>query len=211
MRPPASSQADCVVELPDTLYDFARAPDARPAYQVEVDFGPLRLLGYDIVEQAYYRRVGVRLYWVRTGSSQEEPAGMQPVVTWLGENGQVVGTSEERPFVELSWYSAERWGVGEVVKTETMVWDMGEAFRIQLAVEDAHGNSLPAQLAQPDSSAAYIMESGSWLRLPAFRWEGAESNREVVAVDEGALSSESPGALFGGSISMEGFETGPGG
>jgi len=201
-------QAACQVDLPEAFYDFARAGGVLPQHRLEVDFGPLRLLGFDILEQPYHRRVGVRLYWTRTAGSREELAGALPVVTWLGEAGQVVGTSQEHPFVEIGWYPVERWGEGELVTTGTMVWDMGPAFRLGLEMRDGQGDRLRVRVPEAGAVTAYAMESGSWLRLPAFRWEGARSNRRVVVVDEGAPLAESSGAVLG-PISLAGFEIEP--
>lgn len=202
-------QAACQVDLPDAFYDFARAAGAQPEYRLEADLGPLRLLGYDILEQAYHRRVGVRFYWTRTGGAREELVGVLPVVTWLGEAGQVVGTSQEHPFVEIGWYPVERWGQGELVTTGTMVWDMGPAFRLRLEVRDEAGSPLPAQLSDTGPLTTYVMDGATWLRLPAFRWEGARPSRRVVAVDEGAPLSHSSDARMG-PISLAGFEIEPG-
>ena len=59
-------------EIPDDFYDFARVSAggaaatsaARPQYPLDVTFGDkLRLIGYDVVDNAKWRRTNFRFYW----------------------------------------------------------------------------------------------------------------------------------------------------
>ena len=50
--------------LPDAFYDFARAPAVQPEFPLDITFGDrLKLVGYDLVDDAKWRRTALRFYW----------------------------------------------------------------------------------------------------------------------------------------------------
>ena len=66
------AQGRGAAEIPDSFYDFARVRRPMPArlaavqpqYPLDVTFGDkLRLIGYDIVDNAKWRRTNFRFYW----------------------------------------------------------------------------------------------------------------------------------------------------
>ncbi|MBN1658554.1 MAG: DUF2079 domain-containing protein, partial [Anaerolineae bacterium] len=200
--------AGCVRDLPDAFYDFARVDDPQPQVSLDAEFpGGLHLLGYDVTSEPQFRRIGLRLYWKWTG---DEPDGSPwPAVKlypfWIGEGGDVVETTDERPLIEPIWYPPERWQRGEVVRTEMMPWEIGETFRLGVAVLDGAGRRLPVY---PGAAGepAYPMEGATWLRLGAYRWEGGR----VRPVDEAAAPGTSPvpgeAVEFGGMLELAGYD-----
>jgi hypothetical protein len=203
-----STAEDCTRELPAAFYDWARAGEAQPKAQVQAEFGgALRLLGYDVTSDPLWNRVGVRLYWTSIGERGTAPAapkGLQIRPFWLGEGGQVVETSEQRPVVQPLWYPPDQWKPGEVVVTEMLPWDIGDAFRLGVAVVDAAGKPLAVQVGSEDGSA-YQMDGSTWLRLGAFQWEG----EQVRPVEETAAPSHPLEARFGERLALLGYDLNP--
>jgi uncharacterized membrane protein len=106
--------------LPDTFYDFARAPAARPQHQLDVTFGGrLTLLGYDVSDDVKWRRTSLRFYWQATGPL---PADATISVQVLTPNGSIADDTALRPMPALLWYPPARWRVGERIVTETLPW-----------------------------------------------------------------------------------------
>jgi uncharacterized membrane protein len=206
-RSGATEGADrCIRELPDGFYDFARVGEHEPQYRVEADFGgQLRLLGYDLTTEKQWQRVGVRLYWSRIaagdGRAEGEHAELRVYPFWLGPEGTVLQTSEERPLVEPYWYPTSQWAPGEVVTTEMLPWDIGTEFRLALAVEDASGNRLQVEPTGKADHPVYALDWGTVLRLAAFDWVDGE----VGLVDEGAAPEHSLDAEFGGVLALTGY------
>lgn len=202
--------AHCTRELPDAFYDFARVDDPQPQVRVQADFGDhLRLLGYDVTSVQQWQRVGVRLYWTRLapedGDSPESDTPLQVYPFWLGQGGDVIETPELRPLVEPYWYPASRWRPGETVVTEMLPWNIGEAFRLGVAVMDSEGNRLPVQVSGSADHPVYQMEGSSWLRLAAFRW----LDGEVHPVEEGTVLRYPSPAEFGGLLELVGYDLAP--
>ena len=196
---------DCLRELPDAFYDFARVDDPQPQVLVDAEFGgQLRLLGYDVTSVPEWQRVGVRPYWSRTdGGPALDTAGhgVRLYPFWLGKEGEVIETPDQRPLVEPIWYPPERWQPGEVVVTEMMPWNIGPAFRLGVAVLDDAGQRLPVRL-EAAGEPAYEMEGGTWLRLGAYRWHDGQ----VRAVDEDTPPERRVDAEFGGRLALAGFD-----
>jgi uncharacterized membrane protein len=123
--------------IPDPFYDFARAQDALPQVELQVDFGQdLRLVGYDLVwERPVTSRAYLTMYWqvlrpvdgdLRLFFIQTDPAGdPQP------------GTELE--FAESVWYPPSRWTPGDVVRTETLHWSMEDPVDFGLALGVVEG------------------------------------------------------------------------
>lgn len=122
--------------LPDPFYDFARADRPTPQVKVAVDFGELRLIGYDLVwERPIIPRAYLVLYWqavqpverdLRLFFVQTDPSG-QPLA----------GTEME--FVESVWYPPSRWSPAGVIRTETYHWDLETPRQFGVAVGVVEG------------------------------------------------------------------------
>jgi len=195
---------DCLRELPDAFYDFARTDTPQPQVQVDAEFGDqVRLLGYDVTSVPQWQRIGVRLYWTRLdGESVPEAVTLYPF--WMGKDGEVIETPDQRPLVEPIWYPPERWRLGEVVVTEMMPWDIGPASRLGVAVLDGAGQRLPIRL-RGASEPAYAMEGATWLRLGAYQWQDGR----VLAVDAGVPPNQQVDAEFGNQLALVGFALSP--
>lgn len=122
--------------IPDPFYDFVRAGHPAPQVQVSVDFGPLRLIGYDLVwERPIIPRAYLVLYW----------QAMQPVERDLrlffiqtDSAGQPLpGTEME--FVGSVWYPPSRWTPSEMIRTETYHWDLEVPGQFGVAVGVVEG------------------------------------------------------------------------
>jgi len=199
----------CTRELPDAFYSFARVGAYEPQYRVEAEFGgQLRLLGYDLITDKQWRRVGVKLYWSKVAGGEgsgDGEADLRIFPFWLGPGGTLVQTPEQRPLVEPTWYPPSRWQAGEVVTTEMLPWDIGPEFRLALAVVDSDGKQLEVQPGPAGDHPIYAMDWDSWLRLAAFAW----GDGEVHLVDEGAAPAELLDAEFGGALELIGYEVEP--
>jgi uncharacterized membrane protein len=197
--------ADCTRELPDAFYDFARVDDPQPQVRVQADFGgQVRLLGYDVISVEQWNRVGVRLYWTRLAPG-DGPSGEGPQLRlypfWLGEGGEVVETPEQRPLVEPYWYPTSHWRQGEVVATQMLPWNIGQAFRLGVAVYDSEDQRLPVEISGKADHPVYPLDGSTWLRMGAFRWQDGE----VEPIDENAIPDHSLAVEFGGLFKLAGY------
>jgi uncharacterized membrane protein len=199
--------ATCNRELPDAFYSFARAGDREPEYRVQADFGPVRLLGYDLTSVRQWQRVGVRLYWSRIAGGESGLPGQDLRIYpfWLGPGGAVLETPDQRPLVEPYWYPTGQWRIGEVVVTEMLPWDIGTEFRLALAVLDAQGNRLEVQNLGGADHPVYAMDGATWLRMAAFKWV----HSKVRPVDEGAALPNPLDVEFGGRFTLAGYDLEP--
>jgi hypothetical protein len=200
---------DCLRELPDAFCDFARVSDPQPQVRVQADFGDgLRLLGYDITQVPYWRRVGVRLYWQLLGGSDGGPAlpaaNYRLYPFWLGAGGAVVETTTQRPLVEPVWCPTNTWRPGKTMVTEMLPWDLGPEFRLGLAVMDEANQRLRVHLG-PSDPPVYAMDGATWLRLQVFEWQ----NGRVRPVDEAAVPAQALAAEFDGRLALAGFTLSP--
>ena len=207
----AEGVVNCLRELPDGFYDFARVGDIEPQYRVEAVFGErLRLLGYDMTSDPQWNRVGVKLYWTRIagedGSVTDGEEDLRIYPFWLGPGGTVLQTPEQRPLVEPYWYPTSRWQPGEVVVTEMLPWDIGPEFRLAVAVLGPDGNRQDAKSLGMADHPVCAMDGGTWLRMAAHEWVDGE----VRLVDEAAALRYPLAAEFGGSIALEGYDLEPG-
>lgn len=193
----------CTQELPDSFYDFARVDNPQPQVRVQADFGDqLRLLGYDVTSVEQFNRVGVRLYWTKIAP---EESLLRPFPFWMGEEGQIFETPEQRPLVESYWYPTSRWRPGEVVVAEMMPWDIGTQFRLGVAVLDSEGERLLVHISGPADHPIYPMEGSTWLRLGAFHWQDGE----MRPVDEGVTLRYPLIAGFGGLFELGSYDLEP--
>jgi hypothetical protein len=202
----AAGTVACARELSDDFYSFARAGDREPEYRVEADFGPIRLLGYDLTSVRQWQRVGIRLYWSRIadgeGGLPERDLRIYPF--WLGPGGTVLETPDH-PLVEPYWYPTGQWQAGEVVVTEMLPWNIGTEFRLALSVLDADGHRVEAKNLGRADHPVYAMEGDTWLRLAAFEWVDGK----VRPIDEEGALPYPVAVEFGSSIVLTGYDLEP--
>ena len=148
------AQGRGAAEIPDSFYDFARipAPDsgqagaAQPQYPLDVTFGDqLRLIGYDVVDDAKWRRTSFRFYWQPLAPLPADTALSMQVVT---PDGEAADDTALRPMPALLWYPPARWQPGETIVTTSMPWYLPRAWAPVLTVT-AGGQALAPQVAPP--------------------------------------------------------------
>ena len=159
-----------LAELPDAFFDFARILEAHPQFPVEIDFGGyLRLRGFDLSDRYRWRLTKFRLYWEVL---QPVPEDMRPYPFFVNDRGQVVEDTTQRPMVTPIWYPPKLWRVGEVVSTETVPWDLGDAFFLGVGVLWGSDWSAMAQRVPVTAiSSGYVVrlfDGGTWVRLLRF-------------------------------------------
>jgi len=157
-------------ELPDAFFEFARASDPQPQYAMNVDFGDyLRLKGFDLVDRARWRLTKARFYWEVL---KPLPADLRPYPLFISDAGQVVEDTTQRPMVAPLWYPPERWQPGEIIVTETLPWDLGDAFTVGLGVLRGNDWKIPAQRLPVTAIAStyptQAAENNTWVRLLRF-------------------------------------------
>jgi len=123
--------------IPDPFYDFVRAGHPDPQVKVAVDFGPLRLIGYDLVwERPLIPRAGLVLYWQAMQPVDED---LRLFFIQTDSAGQPLpGTEME--FVGSVWVPPSRWNSeGEVIRLETYHWDLERPGQFGVAVGVVEG------------------------------------------------------------------------
>jgi uncharacterized membrane protein len=130
-------------EIPDEFYDFARAAEpppeassgspngvaekgavfgrgALPQHKLDVTFGDrLKLVGYDVLDNAKWRKTSFRFYWEALTQLPEDTA---VAIQVLSPAGAVTDDTGARPMPAMLWYPPARWRPGERVVTETLPW-----------------------------------------------------------------------------------------
>jgi len=146
--------------IPDRFYDFVKADNPSPQFRMEVDFGDeLRLIGFDLVwERPLLARAYLVLYWqvlcptdrdLRFFFLQTDPSG-EPLP----------GTEME--FVAPVWYPPSRWPTSEVIRTQTLRWNLEEQRQFGVAVGVVEG----AGVWDLDKRLRPVVRSAPWeLRL----------------------------------------------
>jgi uncharacterized membrane protein len=125
--------------IPDRFYDFVRADDPSPQYEVSVDLSDdLRLTGFDVVwERPSVPRAYLTLYW-----QAKRPIDRDLRLFYLqtDPSGELLpGTELE--FAESVWYPPSRWSSSEVIRTETFHWQLAypEQFGVAVGVVEGPG------------------------------------------------------------------------
>ena len=157
-------------ELPDDFFDFARVDEPHPQYPIEVDFGDyLRFRGFDLSDRYRWRLTKVRLYWEVL---KPLPEGMKPYPFFVDDSGQVVEDTTQRPMVTPIWYPPSRWQSGEIIVTDTLPWDLGDAFYLSIGVLWGEDWSMPAQrMPVKAATSNYLItpfDDDTWVRLLRF-------------------------------------------
>jgi hypothetical protein len=125
--------------LPERFYDFVRADNATPQFELAIDFGDeLRLVGFDMVwERPTVPRAYLVLYWQALRPIEGD---LRLFYIQTDPSGEVLpGTELE--FAEPVWYSPSRWSSSEVVRTETFHWQLTypKQFGVAVGVVDGPG------------------------------------------------------------------------
>ena len=101
--------------FPDRFFDFARAQDPQIANPLDVGFGPLRLLGYDVEPKGKLHGRdpygSLTLYW-RTAEPLKKDYG---IAVFLISPSNTVAASLTRHAATI-WYPTTQWQPGEIVK-----------------------------------------------------------------------------------------------
>ena len=117
-------------ELPERFYDFARVEDPQIDYPMVVDFGGiLRFLGFNLNQKE--GMTSLALYW-QPLLPLERDYRIYPF--FYDEGGRIIEDTTLRPMTTALWYPSSRWKVGEVVKMETLPWDVGDDYSVGLGV-----------------------------------------------------------------------------
>ena len=169
-------------EIPDSFYDFARIPAAdagqartvQPQFPLDVTFGDkLRLIGYDVVDNAKWRRTNFRFYWEALESLPADTAINMQVVK---PDGEAVDDTALRPMPALLWYPPANWQPGETIVTTSMPWYLPRAWAPVLAVNAGGQTWWPkvdqATSARPTDRPPVASSGDGRLQVPA--WERRE-------------------------------------
>jgi hypothetical protein len=136
-------------DVPDAFYDFARArggraPAAQPEFQLDITFGDrLKLVGYDLVDDAKWRRTALRFYWQALAPLGDDTAIS---VQAVAPDGSVVAEAAAEALPALLWYPPTRWRPGETVAVETLPTFLPRAWAPLVGVT-VGGKALPPQIA----------------------------------------------------------------
>ncbi len=104
--------------LPDAFYDFVHAPAVQPEFPLDITFGDrLKLVGYDLVDDAKWRRTALRFYWQVLAPLGEDTAIS---VQAVAPDGAVVAEAAPEATPALLWYPPAHWRPGETVAVETL-------------------------------------------------------------------------------------------
>lgn len=158
--------------LPDTFYDFARAPGTTPQYPAIVDFAQpdtgevlIRFLGFDLLP----RRDGEPFYALYFQALQ--PLTREYAVTlYLADERYQLRGATEVPQMTLVWYPTSRWQPGETIRVvaDTFTWWSGELSEFSVALGILDGASAPDQVDVWDAGLRlrpYVRESRLTPRL----------------------------------------------
>ncbi len=117
-------------ELPDEFYDFARVKEPQIDYPMVIDFGGfLRFLGFNLNQKEGL--TSLALYW-QPLLPLEQDYRIYPF--FYDEMGRIIEDTTLRPMTTALWYPTSRWKVGEIVRMETLPWDVGDDFNVGLGV-----------------------------------------------------------------------------
>jgi hypothetical protein len=198
--------------LPDAFYDFARVSAAHPQYPLQVEFGDqVRLVGYDVLDDARREETSVRLYWQALRPLKGE-VRLYPF--FVNDAGAVVEDTTQRPLITQLWYPPRQWQVGETVMSETLPWALGQRWSLGVGVLAGKdwtqwNERLRVKVAEGEGGESLRrFEAATWVRLGTFERQG----RGLVAVTaaEGELQ---PGqvvqAEFGKAMALRGYTLSP--
>ena len=150
-------------EIPDAFNDFARAPDPKPQYPLDIIFGDgVRLIGYDLAHDLKWRTTQIRLYWE---ALEPMPEGTEISVQMLSPTGEVADDTALRPMPAEVWYPPERWRTGETVVMTTLPWYLPAEWAPVIGVR--HDGEM---LVPTISGGEAGVTADGRLQLPAWSW-----------------------------------------
>jgi uncharacterized membrane protein len=185
-------------ELPASFYTVWNDSDPAARFPQQVDFGDeLRLLGYDVVDDAHGELV-VKLVWQALRPIARD---LKFHVSYLDPaSGDVLHENQFYQPVATLWYPTSMWQTGSPVVVQTLPWTLdADRFTLLLSVYegDDPANALPVTSAQP----ALILPLPTQARLGAFQRDDAGWTKLPV------LSAPPTSALdvqFGEQIALDG-------
>ena len=191
--------------LPDAFFSFARAPDAAPEYPLDITFGDaVRLLGFDVLDAPFERRVSLRLYWQALRPNL--PADLRLWAQLYDDAGQPLTDPVLQPAVAAVWYPPSRWRAGEVVVVQTLPDAPGDAFHLAAAV--VRGDTLAdfgRRLSARGASVSH--DGGTWATVASFRRGGWALATLPPTLPLRSLSPLE--ATFGGGLRLTGVRLSP--
>ncbi len=157
-------------ELPSAFFDFARATNEQPLYPLQLQFlldgqPVLECLGFDL--RAAADGWQLTFFW---RALSPLPEGLRLYPFYLNDStSQVLEDTTLRPMVASVWYPPSAWQVGEVIRTETLPWLVGDDFAVGLGVVQgddwaAVGQRLPIRV-ESSTTIVRLFEGNTWARL----------------------------------------------
>jgi uncharacterized membrane protein len=156
--------------LPDAFYDFARTVNAQPQYPMRLQFildgvPALECLGFDLDLQ--YPQSTIHLYW---RALQPLPPGLRLYPFYVDDaTGEILEDTTLRPMIATTWYPPDRWQPGEIIRTSTLPWDVGQTYSIGLGIVqgEAWGNAAARLPIRVESSEPIVrlFDGDTWARL----------------------------------------------
>ncbi len=118
--------------LPDEFYDFARVKNPGPEYPATVKFrGGVTFLGLDVLRYREGKLLKLRTYW-----HVDAEGNRFPQVFVKDGKGNILETVYDPPSPWILWYPPEMWKHGEDIVIETLPWDLGRYFVVEVGVSD---------------------------------------------------------------------------
>jgi len=165
-------------ELPDEFYSFARVDEPSPEYPLQLRFylpgedpgtaqPALECLGFDLHREPGQDSYRLSFYW---RALRPLPEGLRLYPFYFDDaSGQVLEDPTLRPMVTTVWYPPRRWRVGEVVRTDTLPWQIAPTFSVGLGVVQggdwsAVDQRLPVRL-ESSGLLVRLFDGDTWARL----------------------------------------------
>jgi uncharacterized membrane protein len=171
------SSGSLLDHLPEAFYQFAQA-QTQPQIPLDITFdGRLKLIGYDVVENAQWRQVGFRLYWQALAPL---PGDTQVRVFTLTPSGEEIDANDDQPLIQPLWYPPSAWPVGDVVITERLPWFLPAQWALAAGVyqgdawDDLNNRWRVADQTSADAAVTMTFEDRTWVRLDAWQWQHGE-------------------------------------
>ncbi|RME60130.1 MAG: DUF2079 domain-containing protein, partial [Caldilineae bacterium] len=131
--------------IPDAFYDFARGAPQEKLEGASVSFGPLTLLGVEVLDWPRWRQTKLTTVWrVEEGFT---PGSVGPWVEVRTPAGDAVHTLAEVAPPALVWLPPERWRPGDVIRLQSLWLFLPRTWGVVVGVEA--GGRLPVLDASP--------------------------------------------------------------
>jgi uncharacterized membrane protein len=161
-------------ELPQVFYDFARSNEVDIPHPLHVRFGDvLELVGYDYrilnVVQAHELPTTIDTFW---RALRPVDFDYQFPLFFTRADGAIVFLYDEGSATTV-WYPPYHWEVGEVVRVETPILDVGRLHDVLLAVTRPGADPWQLEGRLPalanDSASAQLLDQGTLVRIFRFQ------------------------------------------